>query len=577
MLESVQPQQNNQQLMELRSLFEMSQILNASLNINEVLNTCLLTPMGRMMISRGCALVKQFDNSFCTQAAKGIPAHIAETPFQLLDMIDHPIHLSDLPSTILPQKELLQEAKIELLIPMVSANRVLGLICLGKKLTAKPYQPNELEFLHSLSNIAAIAIENAMTIQTLEKVNRNLDKKVQELDTLFSIGKDFNSTIDKKKILNMLMYTIMGETTVKQLLVYCKDEKGFTLEAEKGRNTQEKWQSAELLQLLHQVQNSQLLSSDDSEFQLLIDAGIQAVVPMTIQDEIRGIVLIGSKINGQILQQNELDFISTLCNRAMLSLENIRLFHDALEKQRLEEEMAIAHDIQKRLLPGSFPQLEKVEIYGMNIPCRHVGGDFFFFFQLDDQHIAITIGDVSGKGVGASLLMSNLHAGLHSLVEPDCDLPELVSRLNNLIHAATNYDKFITFFYAEVDLLSLKLRYVNAGHNPPYVFHKDGSFYTLNDGGLILGMMPNVSYEMGEIDLNPGDYLITFTDGVTEAKAANNDMYEEERLEALIKDTVVQNKSITQFADILIQQLDQFCLNEPQTDDITMLGLKVLA
>ena len=321
---------------------------------------------------------------------------------------------------------------------------------------------------------------------------------------------------------------------------------------------------------------ARLVSESDTELSSWYDLGIRAAIPMRIQNKNRGMLLVGPKMSSQTYRADELEFLSTLCNRVMISLENARLFQETLEKQRLEEEIAIAREIQQRLLPSSFPQIQGFEIYGLNIPSLQVGGDYFDCFQLDEDRLVFAIGDVSGKGVGAALLMSNLHAGLHTLVQSKADIKTIVGRLNDLIYANTNFDKFITFFYAEIDPGSKIIRYVNAGHNPPYIYHADGTFEMLEDGGLILGMMPGVKYDMGETVLKSGDRLVTFTDGVTEARASSGEMYEEERLEELILNAVVEDINIRQFADLLINELEKFSRGEPQADDITMLALQVI-
>jgi len=299
----------------------------------------------------------------------------------------------------------------------------------------------------------------------------------------------------------------------------------------------------------------------------------KVIVPMHIQEANKGFILLGEKINKNPYYPEELEFLSTLSNQAMISLENARLFEEALEKERMEEELNIARDIQRRLLPGSFPEIKGVEIVGMNIPSRHVGGDYYDCIQFDEGHIALTIADVSGKGVPASLLMSNLQASLHSLMTGDADISATVSRINDLIYAHTDYDRFITFFYAVLDVEQRSLLYVNAGHNPPYLVHEDGQCETLETGGLLLGMMPDREYEKEKIDLRPGDLLLLFTDGVTEAKDVKDREFEEQRLQELLIRN--RHRTMAEIIKTVIDALTGFTAGAAQADDITMLGLKL--
>jgi len=565
---------------DLKSLFEISQIINASLDVDRVLNNCLLTPMGRMLISRAMALSAREDGSFEVKVVKGLPADFIGKTLLFKYHLAEPLLIRQASEEQCSNKDLLLSHGIELIIPMRSDNKMVGAICLGGKISGQDFTRSEIEFLSSLSNIAASAVENALIFEKLKQVNRQLDKKVQELKTLFSVGQELNSTLDTYKILNILIFTVMGEMTANKILVYLQNENGVELAGKRGvapddlKFLQE--HNDQLENIWPGLKTTRAIADNqDDEFYQWYKIGLRAVIPMQIQDQTRGILLLGQKASKQPFQADELEFLATLCNRAMISLENARLFQETLEKQRLEEEMAIAREIQQRLLPTSFPQATDFEIYGLNIPSLQVGGDYFDCFQLNDNRLIFAIGDVSGKGVGASLLMSNLHAGLHTMVQSKADVCTIVARLNDLIYANTNFDKFITFFYAEIDPVSKRLQYVNAGHNPPYIFHAGGEFELLEKGGLVLGMMAGVQYEMGEIILRPGDRLVAFTDGVTEAIATSGEMFEEQRLESLIDRGMTERIDLREFADLLISELENFSQGEPQADDITMLALHV--
>lgn len=564
---------------ELRSLIELSQVLNASLDVSAVLNTCLLTPMGRMLIGRGLALAANEEGDFCVKVVKGLPKEIEKRRFRIHYPFRAPTLLADIAEENCPHKGFFLDQGLELMVPMSSPNRMVGALCFGAKMTRLPFSDRELEFLDSLSNIAATALENALMFQKLEAVNRRLDKKVQELNTLFEVGKELNATLDQSRILTILQFTVMGEMAVNKMMMLLYDGDDLVMVMNKWPDSDAVVQAidgeAMRRRLIALKEPMQLPEPQRRGFKSLEETGVHVVAPMRIQNETRGLLLLGARLSQRPFEEEDLAFLSTLCSRVLVSLENVRLFEEALEKQRLEEEMAIAKEIQERLLPSSFPVSNEFEIYGFNLPSRQVGGDYFDCIALDDGRIALAIGDVSGKGVGASLLMSNLHAGLHTLLQAGLSMSEMMTRLNDLIYHNTNFDKFITFFYAEFDPARRILTYVNAGHNPPILHHDDGTFELLEEGGLIIGMLPGVVYETGSVSLRSGDLLVAVTDGVTEARNPADEMYDDSRLEALVARAAALDAGPKELVDLIVAELEAFCQGTPQGDDITVLALKI--
>lgn len=293
------------------------------------------------------------------------------------------------------------------------------------------------------------------------------------------------------------------------------------------------------------------------------------------QDVLAGCILIGERLNKADYRDDELEFLSTLGNAAMISLENARLFKETLEKQRLEEELAIAREIQRKLLPAYPPIIPGYEFAGMNHSHSQVGGDYFDYIQIDEQKWAVTIADVSGKGVPAALLMANIQASLHAMIHTEWCLADKVARINNIIHANTNMDKFITFFIAIIDTQKHELTYVNAGHNPPMLFSgakQTDKVRLLETGGLILGMLKNVPYQQETIALHRGDLLLLFTDGVSEAMNEKDEEFEEFRIEATIREHM--QESAADIMHCLEKAVRKFTGTAPQSDDITILTMR---
>jgi serine phosphatase RsbU (regulator of sigma subunit) len=235
----------------------------------------------------------------------------------------------------------------------------------------------------------------------------------------------------------------------------------------------------------------------------------------------------------EVAGEDDLWDVAAAFNRMAVGLERGRQLE--IERQRLEDELALARRIQARLFPAGPPRTAGVELAGRSEPAREVGGDYYDFIALAPDRVALVIADVSGKGVGAALLMSAFRASLLSQDLEGGDLATVAGRLNAFLHRSVEPGKFVTAFFAVLDGASGRLRYCNAGHNAPIVVGTDGEVRRLEEGGLILGILPESRYETGETVLAPGERLVLFTDGVTEAANEQDEQWEEERFVALLR------------------------------------------
>ncbi|MBN2089730.1 SpoIIE family protein phosphatase [candidate division KSB1 bacterium] len=567
----------NDKLMELQALFEMSQILNSSLNLKSILDNMLLTSMGKMMISKGIILLQQQNDIFVVENLKGLDRSIIGKKVQIDAFFNSPIFTKEMSNNWV---QFFQKLGIMVLFPVSSNNKNLGIVGFGGKIANIEYSQAELDFLNSLSNIAATAIERGLIFQELNDVYRRLDRKYQELNTLFEISKELNSAaLDSNNILNLLVYAIMGEMVVNRCAILLKREDRMELRLSKGMGNIDEDINERLTDNLQQklcslVAPISISNPDASEyFQSLLEINFQVLVPMRIQDENQGIIMVGPKIVKQEFRSDELEFLFTLGNQAMISLENARLFEEMREKERMEEELNIAREIQQRLLPKNLPEFENFDIAAINVSSYQIGGDYFDCIKIDDTHYGIAIADVSGKGVPASLLMSNVQASLHSLIETDLKCPEMIKRMNNLIYKNTTPDKFVTFFYGVLNVENSTFTFCNAGHNPPYLYHKNDEYHLLEKGGLLLGMFPDMTYQTETIKLNSGDCLFLYTDGVSEAMNIKDEEFGTDRIEFILKK--FKEKTAQELLNTYLTAIRAYAENVPQSDDITMVILKV--
>jgi len=227
------------------------------------------------------------------------------------------------------------------------------------------------------------------------------------------------------------------------------------------------------------------------------------------------------------------------------------------------------------LLPQQLPEIDGFDIGAINVSSKQVGGDYYDFVKRSENEYVVAIGDVSGKGAPAALLMANVQAALRALAPMDYSLPEATARINDLTFMNTTGDKFITFFWGVIDCVTKQLRYVNAGHNPPFLVRANGAVERLTSGGLILGVMKTVTpYEESVVTLSRGDMLFMYTDGVSEAMNDKGEDFTEERLEKVVREVSGQNAS--EIIRHVKSAVEAYEGSAPQSDDITMMVIKVV-
>jgi CHASE2 domain-containing sensor protein len=244
------------------------------------------------------------------------------------------------------------------------------------------------------------------------------------------------------------------------------------------------------------------------------------------------------------------------------------------ERRAVEQELAVARRVQQDLLPKQPLTAGDLEVSGTNLPCYAVGGDYFDYYPLADGRIALAIGDVAGKGVPAALLMSKLQATLRGETSHEVTVPEVPERANRLLmESMEGSSKFVTFFYGALEPGTQRLRYSNAGHNPPYLLRADGTLEQLETGGLLLGIFPHARYDEGVVDLRPGDVIVLFTDGVTEAEDRHKAQFGEERLIELLREA--HGGDARAIGDRICQEVLKFSKGLQMADDLTVVVVKV--
>jgi serine phosphatase RsbU (regulator of sigma subunit) len=265
--------------------------------------------------------------------------------------------------------------------------------------------------------------------------------------------------------------------------------------------------------------------------------------------------------------RDELWDVAASFNDMARDLEKLRTVE--LESQRLEEELRLARQIQDRLFPSEPPILEKVELAGISLPAREVGGDYFDYYVLGNNQVVVAVADVSGKGAAAALLMSSFRAALRSQDLAQIGPAEALARINRFIHSSIDPGRFITAFLGLLDGNTGEFRYANAGHDPPTLVAADGSTRELTGGGLVLGLLPLIVYEEARAKIEPGSLIAIYTDGITEARDAEGEFFGPERLLEVLKHE--QSQSCESVQKSVVDAIRTFSASAAQYDDITLV------
>jgi serine phosphatase RsbU (regulator of sigma subunit) len=301
--------------------------------------------------------------------------------------------------------------------------------------------------------------------------------------------------------------------------------------------------------------------------------GIFLVVPLISGRELVGCIALSKKITRFRYSYEDITLLGVLANQMVVAMDNARLYQESLEKQRLEEELSMARQIQMDLLPKVCPRSESFEFSAFIQPAQQVGGDYYDFFDTNSGSVGLAIADASGKGMPAALLISLVHATLRAEVRNALSPQAVISNVNELILSSTTPEKFATMFYGEFNPFERKLCYCNAGHNYPLVVHDDGSVEFLITGGLILGAFAEAKYEVGELVLRKNDTVLFYSDGLTENFNAKEEEFGEERL----VDLLVENRSLgaDELKEKVVREAANFSGGRPPYDDFTIVVLKV--
>ena len=311
-----------------------------------------------------------------------------------------------------------------------------------------------------------------------------------------------------------------------------------------------------------QAQNSVVLSQIRSVM----------AVPLFSGEETFGMIYVDNPFNNRFTEE-DLKVLTTIASVASIKIEHERLLEERLEKRRMEEELKVASEIQMRLQPVAPPKFDHWDMTGVSFPCREIGGDYYDFIQRSrDNRLVVAVGDVSGKGTGAALLMSSLHAAVRAQSQTRSTISEVMTDINRYIYENSPPNKYLTLFYGELDPDTGVLRYSNGGHNTPMLLRTSGEIVQLDKGGLPIGLMQDATYQEDVVVFQPGDVLVIYSDGITESVNDTDEEFGETRLLEVVRHNI--NRSVSGIRDRIDEALSRFVGTTAPVDDMTLMIIK---
>jgi phosphoserine phosphatase RsbU/P len=426
------------------------------------------------------------------------------------------------------------------------ADQKLGELLLGTRLVKKPLTVEEEAFIIGLCSLTATFMKNIMGREDLKQANRNLSKKILELNSLFELSRELLLTKEIGRAAALCLNELSGQLLLRQILIAVRDQFNDSYTCY-GRN----------------------ITVPEG---LLPRKEIKSISGLENEVDVDGKVflLAGEKINRQPFNHSDKAFSHILLNFLVTTLDNIRMVEERVAREKLEREILIARDIQQKLLPQQLPEMSGIQMQASMETFGEVGGDYYDAIRLSDTSLFFLMADVTGKGIPASLIMSAVQSSLKTLITTGHhDLVQIAESLNNLICETTETNKFVSMFLGILDTEAQTLSYLNAGHNHPILYNLSHTeVRELSMGGMVLGLFENTVFESDTIPITPGDTLFLYTDGLTEICDPEGNEYGEMALQQLLlehRGTPCENTVST-----AIKEAMQFG-NGRLVDDVTVM------
>jgi len=418
-------------------------------------------------------------------------------------------------------------------------------------------------------------------VAKLRDENRRLKRAVDELAILNNLALSIGGSLDSEKIMRSIIGKSIRAMNASQGDITLVDENrensSHTLVRSMVSNDNEN--PLHLNQNLigwMQIHKKPLIINEpgnDNRFRnVQWDSSIQSVLsaPLVVKSRLIGILTVYNKTDASGgFDESDQRLLSIIAAQSAQIVENARLYEEEQAYRFMQREISMASDIQKKMLPSESPELSGYSVSGKNLSARSIGGDYFDFIELGNSKWAVCLGDISGKGLPAALLMSNLQAILRSLAVHISDPAEILRHANHLLYKITNPEKFATLFFGVLDTAKHHLIYSSAGHEPPFHLGQEGKCQRLDTGGLPLAVMDDLEYQQNQITLEKGDCIFIYSDGITDSMNRQEEQFGEERLQFLLEESKDFFNESNKLIEKVFNSSIRYCEGTDRFDDMT--------
>jgi sigma-B regulation protein RsbU (phosphoserine phosphatase) len=437
-------------------------------------------------------------------------------------------------------------------------------------------------------------VRAGLTNQLRDWLDRKFFREAYDTELILSeLADRARSITDPAKLIETVLRRVSEVLHVPQTAVLLRRGAAFRLEHAIGLNTngavaltEDSAPLRELVRtnspaiLYRERPDDWFTRSSVEEQKALEQMHAEVLLPLAGRSKLMGVMVLGSKRSEEAYSSSDLRLLGSVGAQTGLGLEvsdlAASLAEEASRRERIQREIEIAREVQHRLFPQCIPDTPGVDLAGDCRPALAVGGDYFDAFELEDERLAIAIGDVSGKGIGAALLMASLRASLRGISEDGAgDLARMMRKLNRLVYDSSTPNRYATFFFGIYDPRTRSLRYVNAGHNPPFVLRDGEQARGLEACGPVIGLLPDIAFSENVVQLACRDIFLAYTDGISEAMTPDDEEWGEERM--IRAASHVKNQSAREILQAIMDAADRFTAGAPQHDDMTLLVLKLQA
>ncbi len=408
----------------------------------------------------------------------------------------------------------------------------------------------------------------------------------ERLALLYQLSQTFNSTLDLEQVLESVIDAVVAALHAERGFVMLREADG-SLAFKTARGLEQTTIASPEFQISYGVveqvvANGQAIltsnAQQDERFSArasVIHLGLRAILcaPLRVKDSLLGAIYVDNRVQSGIFQAADLELLQAIAASAAIAIENARLYQIAIEKGRMERELEMASRVQSSLIPRTLPQIPGWDFAARWIPARQVAGDFYDYFPVAGGALGMVIADVVDKGMAASLFMAYSRSIIRASMASAACPQEGLRTVNHLICADEAYGMFVTLVYAQIDPGAGDITYVNAGHNPPLYYQAaSAEIFELIRTGMLVGVEPEADYEQRQIELQPGDFILLYTDGITEAIDAQEQEFGLERLRRVVEQTHLGTAG--EIAAAVQGALEEFTASLDPFDDITLLVIK---